>query len=166
MGFRTIVATALSAVALPAMAQQAGTGIHTSPGMPLMVAGKPSFSPASLPRFWTTSDSVTSITQRRQAVEWLQRRLVIPNDFLEHTDYALARGTLATAHFEFRLIVRPDGIVKKPKLLKQEISDATLYSPESLLLLVQEAERKFGQLRFTPAATQDTITLPVTFGLR
>jgi hypothetical protein len=72
-------------------------------------------------------------------------------------------GILIT--LQFSAIIQPNGSVSSADLQKQAGDEEHAYSPESIALLVAQGQRAIKTLKFEPAATQDTLVIPLSFRL-
>lgn len=160
----------LSAVASSALAQKSGTGVSTAPGMPLAVGQRAStpYNSAKIlpptPRFWRKPDSTAF--RHAQALSLLvARRTGLPTAFLLHKDYTIHAKEDISIKLHFLAIIQPNGSVSSAELQKQTGDKEHAYSPESIALLVAEGKRAIKTLKFEPAATQDTLKIPLRFRL-
>lgn len=170
MGSRTILAVILSIMVSPGLAQRAGTGLSTAPGMPLMVGQRVTtpYSPAKIiapsPRFWLRPDS--SSHRHAQALsQLLARRTGLPNAFTRHKDYTTHADENTLVTLFFSTIIQPNGAVGAVTLLQQTGNKEHVYSPESIALLVAEGQRAIKTLKFESSTTQDTLVVPLRFRL-
>ncbi|QIX60170.1 hypothetical protein FY528_01375 [Hymenobacter lutimineralis] len=152
-------------------AQRPTESMYTSPGTPLIVH-KP-VTPynsntyralALFPRYWQTADSAKQLAEYRAFLHSVSGRIRLPDAFV-YQNIKTYESLASYARFVFQLIIKPDGTLAATLVSKEFSKDGSEYSAESVRLLEQSTIRTLGTLRFAAAATQDTLFLPVNFGL-
>lgn len=153
-------------------AQRPTESVYTSPGTPLIVH-KPitpynsSTSYRALPlfpRYWQTADSARQLAEYRKFLQSVSGRIKLPDAFV-YKNIKTFESLASAARFVFQLIIKPDGTIAATLVSKEFSKDGSEYSAESVHLLEESTIRTLGTLRFAAAATQDTLFLPVDFGL-
>lgn len=171
MSIRTILTAILGVAFSPVLAQKSGTGLSTSPGMPLVV-GQRATTPYNssgntlplrvLPRFWHTPDSVARATQEAAFTRFVSSRTRIPEAVFRQS----LKENDIRGQFYYRLIINPDGSLQPPILLLKRFTLAeSSYSPEFIAALEQVVRRNVGTLQFAPAAAPDTVVVPMSIAL-
>ena len=135
--------------------------------MPLHLQRRPPTAPTSelpqpytAPRFWKLKDSAY-VKAATPFYQYLGHRFKWPNSTLK----AGIEGQITLS-----LRVLPDGTVGQAEIIHRDLRQAAGYSPEEGLekgtaVLEAEALDFMKKLRFEPAATTDTITVPLNFSM-
>ncbi|MCR5886556.1 hypothetical protein LRS06_01960 [Hymenobacter sp. J193] len=158
--------------AFQSVAQRTTDGVYTSPGSPLIVhrpvtpyrSNSTPRPPLLFPRYWNLADSVNRLVEYQRFLQTVAGRVQVPPTFLRQ-NFKTYESLASSARFVFQLIIKPDGTLAATLVSREFSKDGNEYSAESVSLLEQSAIRTFGTLRFAPAAAQDTLVLPITFGL-
>ncbi|GAB2870709.1 hypothetical protein GCM10027044_36080 [Hymenobacter ruber] len=113
------------------------------------------------PRFWKLKDSAY-VKAAAPFYQYVGRRFTWPSS----TFKAGIEGQITV-----RLILRPDGTVSQAEIAQRALKQAAGYIPEEGLekgtaALEAEALQFMKKLRFEPAATTDTITVPLSLRMQ
>jgi outer membrane biosynthesis protein TonB len=141
---------------------QNGTGVYSAPGMPLHLQRQP-VQPAQPPtapyiaaRFWKLQD--TAYVRAASAFyQYVGSRFRWPATTMQ----AGLEGTISV-----RLVLRPDGSVSRADIIGRTLHQATGYSEFEMTGrahtdLDAETIRFMQNLQFRPAASSDTVTVPL-----
>ena len=143
-------------------AQKSTGAVYTSPGSPLIVGqhvttpyNSTKAQPKILPRFWHNQDSATRVAEAARFVNLLAQRIQLSN--LEPLDIR------SEAQFLYQFVVNSDGTIQPPVLLKKHFSLAeNSYPPEYINALDKAGKRAIKSFLFSPATSQEIITIPIT----